>query len=80
MNHTIDECYSNHGYPQSYKQKKNYNNNNQERGNQHKGNQQMCNFSAKNGEFECIKHDTKEENMSFIMEQMKKLLKLVEEP
>jgi len=76
MNHTVEECYSKHGYPPWYKQRNDGNKNSLDKGNQEKRDQQVCNLNIK--EDSADKQSVKDENVKgFTAEQMQKLLRLL---
>ena len=76
MNHTVEECYSKHGYLPWYKQRNDGNNNSLDKGNQEKRDQQVCNLNIKEDSVDkqFVKDETVKE---FTTEQMQKLLRLL---
>jgi len=76
MNHTIDECYSKHGYPPWYKQRTEYNINLTEKGSQDKKEQHVCNLNVKEDPND--KHNVKDDTIKGLtVDRMQKLLKLL---
>jgi len=76
MNHTVEECYSKHGYPPWFKQKNEYSNTLQENKNQDKREQEVCNLNTR--EEHVDKQNMKDDVLKGLTsEQMQKLLKLI---
>jgi len=73
MNHTIDECYSKHGYPPWFKQRQDF-------GNQDKDNssQPTCNLNVKEDLTWNNTKTNKQDSTGFTPEQIQKLLQFIE--
>jgi len=79
MNHTVEECYSKHGYPHWYKQRNDGSNNTQERGSQEKRERQVCNLNIKEDSVDKQQPVRDESTKGFTAEQMQRLLRLLDD-
>jgi len=73
MNHTIDECYSKHGYPPWIKQRQDLANQDKE-GN----NQSACNLNIKEDSTQNVTQNAKLDYARFTLEQIQKLIQIIE--